>query len=112
MLNEVKHLAIAREILRCAQNDIVHHLTCDTALIISYNWLLTENNEQQTTNNELIYPVRKNTLPFRKRKILYGWWGLKPHTSFLTGFTLSSSAGQSSPASKCPQQYSSSGNSP
>jgi hypothetical protein len=32
MLNEVKHLAIAWEILRCAQNDIVHHLTCDTAL--------------------------------------------------------------------------------
>jgi hypothetical protein len=32
MLNEVKHLAIAREILRCAQNDIVHHLTCDRAL--------------------------------------------------------------------------------
>jgi hypothetical protein len=32
MLNEVKHLAIAREILRCAQNDIVHHLTCDTAV--------------------------------------------------------------------------------
>jgi hypothetical protein len=32
MLNEVKHLAIAREILRCAQNDIVHHLTCDKAL--------------------------------------------------------------------------------
>jgi hypothetical protein len=37
MLNEVKHLAIAREILRCDQtcprakrrNDIVHHLTCD-----------------------------------------------------------------------------------
>ncbi len=41
MLNEpvlsevegVKHLAIAREILRCAQNDIVHHLTCDTAVV-------------------------------------------------------------------------------
>jgi len=29
MLNEVKHLAIAREILRCAQNDTVHHLICD-----------------------------------------------------------------------------------
>jgi len=26
---EVKHLAIAREILRCAQNDIIHHLICD-----------------------------------------------------------------------------------
>jgi hypothetical protein len=50
MLNEpvlsevegVKHLAIAREILRGvyprakrrAQNDIVHHLTCDKALIV------------------------------------------------------------------------------
>jgi hypothetical protein len=41
MLNEVKHLAIAREILRGvyprakrrAQNDIVHHLTCDKALV-------------------------------------------------------------------------------
>jgi hypothetical protein len=32
MLNEVKYLAIAREILRCAQNDIVHHLTYDKAL--------------------------------------------------------------------------------
>ena len=32
MLNEVKHLAIAREILRCAQNDIVHHLICDIAV--------------------------------------------------------------------------------
>jgi hypothetical protein len=32
MLNEVKHLAITREILRYAQNDIVHHLTCDKAL--------------------------------------------------------------------------------
>jgi hypothetical protein len=39
MLNEVKHLAIAREILRGVyprakrrtQNDIVHHLTCDKA---------------------------------------------------------------------------------
>jgi hypothetical protein len=31
MLNEVKHLAIEREILRCAQNDTVHHLTCDKA---------------------------------------------------------------------------------
>jgi ferredoxin len=31
MLNEVKHLVIAREILRCAQNDIVHHFTCDKA---------------------------------------------------------------------------------
>jgi hypothetical protein len=34
MLNKVKHLAIAREILRCAQNDIVHHLTCDRALVV------------------------------------------------------------------------------
>jgi site-specific recombinase XerC len=34
MLNEVKHLAIAREILRCAQNDIVHHLTCDKAIVV------------------------------------------------------------------------------
>jgi hypothetical protein len=41
MLNEVKHLAIAREILRsfdfaqdrCAKNDIVHHLTCDRAVV-------------------------------------------------------------------------------
>jgi len=33
MLNEVKHLVIAREILRCAQNDIVHHLTCDRAVV-------------------------------------------------------------------------------
>ncbi len=41
MLNEpvlsevegVKHLAIAREILRCAQNDIVHHLTCDKTIV-------------------------------------------------------------------------------
>ena len=32
MLNEVKHLAIEREILRCAQNDIVHYLTCNRAL--------------------------------------------------------------------------------
>jgi hypothetical protein len=32
MLNEVKHLAIAREILRCAQNDIVNRLICDKAL--------------------------------------------------------------------------------
>jgi hypothetical protein len=40
MLNEVKHLAIIWEILRsfdlaqdrCAQNDIVHHLTCDKTL--------------------------------------------------------------------------------
>jgi hypothetical protein len=32
MLNKVKHLAIAREILRCAQNDIVHHLTSDRAI--------------------------------------------------------------------------------
>jgi tetratricopeptide (TPR) repeat protein len=29
MLNKVKHLAFAREILRCAQNDIIHHLTRD-----------------------------------------------------------------------------------
>jgi hypothetical protein len=29
MLNKVKHLANGREILRCAQNDTVHHLTCD-----------------------------------------------------------------------------------
>jgi len=37
MLNEVKHLAIEREILRCAQtcprakrrNDTIHHLRCD-----------------------------------------------------------------------------------
>ena len=36
MLNEVKHLAIAREILRCAQNDIVHHLTCDKAVVLSF----------------------------------------------------------------------------
>jgi len=35
MLNEVKHLAIAREILRCAQNDIVHHLTCDRILLVT-----------------------------------------------------------------------------
>jgi hypothetical protein len=34
MLNEVKHLAIVWEILRCAQNDIVHHLTCDRALVL------------------------------------------------------------------------------
>jgi hypothetical protein len=43
MLNEVKHLAIAREILPlrlrsglkaiCAQNDIVHHLTCDRVVV-------------------------------------------------------------------------------
>jgi hypothetical protein len=33
MLNEVKHLAIAREILRCAQNDIVHHFTCSAAIV-------------------------------------------------------------------------------
>jgi hypothetical protein len=41
MLNEpvlsevegVKHLANAREILRCAQNDIVHHLTCDKTIV-------------------------------------------------------------------------------
>jgi hypothetical protein len=42
MLNEVKHLAIAGEILPlrfrsglkafCAQNDTVHYLTCDKAL--------------------------------------------------------------------------------
>jgi len=32
MLNEVKHLGIAREILRYVQNDIVRHLTCDRAL--------------------------------------------------------------------------------
>jgi hypothetical protein len=42
MLNEVKHLAIAWEILPlrlrsglkafCAQNDTVHYLTCDKAL--------------------------------------------------------------------------------
>jgi len=32
MLNEVKHPAIARQILRCAQNDIIHHLTYDKAL--------------------------------------------------------------------------------
>jgi hypothetical protein len=39
MLNEVKHLVIAREILRGVyprakrrtQNDIVHHFTCDKA---------------------------------------------------------------------------------
>jgi hypothetical protein len=44
MLNEVKHLAIAREILPLrlrsglkaifAQNDIVHHLTCDRAVVM------------------------------------------------------------------------------
>ena len=33
MLNEVKHLAIVWEILRCAQNDIVHHLTYDKTLV-------------------------------------------------------------------------------
>jgi hypothetical protein len=41
MLNEVKHLAIAGEILRGvyprakrrAQNDIVHHLTCDKTVV-------------------------------------------------------------------------------
>jgi hypothetical protein len=34
MLNEVKHLVIAREILRCAQNDIVHYLNCDRVLLL------------------------------------------------------------------------------
>jgi hypothetical protein len=34
MLNEVKHLAIAREILRCAQNDIIHRLTFDRILFV------------------------------------------------------------------------------
>jgi hypothetical protein len=41
MLNEVKHLAIAGEILlgvyprakRRTQNDIVHHLTCDKTVV-------------------------------------------------------------------------------
>jgi len=32
MLNEVKHLAIIPQILRCAQNDSVHHLRCDKAI--------------------------------------------------------------------------------
>jgi hypothetical protein len=32
MLNEVKHLAIAQEILRCAQNDTVYDLNCDRAV--------------------------------------------------------------------------------
>jgi hypothetical protein len=44
MLNEVKHLVIAWEILRGvyprakrrAQNDIVHHLTCDKAKRFCY----------------------------------------------------------------------------
>jgi len=36
MLNEVKHLAIAREILRCDQNDTVHHLTCDRVLLTNH----------------------------------------------------------------------------
>jgi hypothetical protein len=31
MLNEVKHLAIEVEILRCAQNDTIHHLRCNRA---------------------------------------------------------------------------------
>ena len=33
MLNEVKHLAIEREILRCAQNDTIHHLRRDRAVV-------------------------------------------------------------------------------
>ena len=47
MLNEVKHLAIEGEILRfllrkcyggqAAQNDIVHHLTCDRILLTNYH---------------------------------------------------------------------------
>jgi len=39
MLNEVKHLAIGRQILRPqgTQNDIVHHLTYHKALLTSKN---------------------------------------------------------------------------
>jgi len=33
MLNKVKHLAFGGEILRCAQNDNVHHLTCDKVVV-------------------------------------------------------------------------------
>jgi hypothetical protein len=32
MLNEVKHLAIAHQILRRAQNDIIHNLTYDNVI--------------------------------------------------------------------------------
>jgi hypothetical protein len=67
MLNEVKHLAFAREILRCAQNDIIHHLTCDRPVVVGWGLL-----PHQTSRSTLLewFSLRKELTAGSKRSIV------------------------------------------